>query len=77
MNIENYETKEVECLKCGWIGKVAKHIPLRFAWCGGCRSSRLRLYHAPNKGSHTDGANAPRPGYLGNINPVGTDPDVS
>ena len=47
-----YETKQVECVKCGWVGKVFKHIPLKYAWCGGCRSEGLRLYKsAPNKAS--------------------------
>lgn len=43
-NITNYETKEIECERCGWVGTVAKHIPLKQAWCGGCRSSRIRLH---------------------------------
>lgn len=47
-NIEKYETKEVECVKCGWVGTVAKFIPIRQAWCGSCRSSQLRIHHAPN-----------------------------
>lgn len=47
-NIDNYETKQVECLKCGWVGAIAKFIPLKQAWCGSCRSSQLRIYHVPN-----------------------------
>lgn len=43
-NIINYETKEIECDRCGWVGTVAKHIPLKQSWCGGCRSSRIRLH---------------------------------
>jgi predicted Zn-ribbon and HTH transcriptional regulator len=47
-NIENYETKEIECDKCGRVSTVAKHIPLKQAWCPECRSSRIRLYKPKN-----------------------------
>jgi ribosomal protein S27AE len=44
LNIKDYKTKEVECDRCGWVSKIAKHIPLKQAWCGRCRSSRIRLH---------------------------------
>lgn len=37
--------KQIECDKCGNISRVAAHIPIRFAWCPVCRSSKIRLYH--------------------------------
>ena len=37
--------KQIECDKCGNVSKVAAHIPIRFAWCPVCGSSKIRLYH--------------------------------
>lgn len=41
------KSKWIECYRCGWVGTVAKHIPLKLAWCRNCGSSRIRIYHAP------------------------------
>ena len=40
------KSKEAECLKCGWVGKLIAHIPLRWASCPHCRALGwdLRLY---------------------------------
>ena len=63
-NVTNYETKEIECDRCGWVGAVAKHIPLKQAWCGGCRSSRIRLHKrlltmlSPDKGQAAVNSNS-------------------
>lgn len=43
-NITNYETKEIECDKCGRVSSVAKKIPLHFACCKECGSLKIRLY---------------------------------
>jgi hypothetical protein len=38
------ETKDVECILCGWTGKLTKWIPLKKHWCPDCRETRgLRL----------------------------------
>jgi predicted Zn-ribbon and HTH transcriptional regulator len=42
--VEEKDRKTSECLRCGFIFKVAKYIPLKMAWCPQCRSSRIRLY---------------------------------
>lgn len=54
MSLVRVDTKQIECLNCGQVGRVAKFIPLRFAWCPFCRSPRIRIYKAstaePKKG---------------------------
>jgi hypothetical protein len=66
-NITNYETKEIECDKCGWVGTVAKHIPLKQAWCGGCRSSRIRLHKRPTTKAATDVAYCSCPEFVEDV----------
>lgn len=45
----SYPTKEVECLKCGWVGTLCAAFPLRDSWCGHCRGGghNLRLIRKP------------------------------
>ncbi len=43
-NITDYETKQIECDKCGRVSTVAKHIPLRFSKCPECGSLKIRLW---------------------------------
>jgi hypothetical protein len=50
-NITDYKTKQIECLKCGYVSTVAKHIPLRFACCKECGSLRIRIYKGAHKKS--------------------------
>jgi hypothetical protein len=57
-NITNYETKTIECDKCGWVGTVAKFIPLKQAWCGGCGSLRIRLHKERLTQDAADGCKA-------------------
>jgi len=47
--IDAYETKEIECDKCGYVSRVAAFIPLKQAWCPQCHSSKIRL-HKPDRG---------------------------
>jgi hypothetical protein len=44
------ETKWVECIYCGWVGKIFKLLPIRFSWCQHChRPNGLRRYRVKNE----------------------------
>ena len=47
--LKQVSSKWVECLKCGWVGRVSKHIPIKQAWCGQCKSPQLRLWRSLTK----------------------------